>query len=197
MPPNGLMTMTATPSSSASGSSRASDSRSPGFSGSWTTSNRPVRSARSSSPNEPALQCVTPMRSMRPAAFSSSSHGRCSSHATRLWHLLDLDAAEEPPLRLVLRRVPPRRSAPRSSSRRSPPRGAHARLRRATPSAAPYIGDESKTSPSARERRVDDRVGRGDVALERPVRAEPDHGAEATLAPRLAAARARPRRARA
>ena len=84
VPPNGRMTTTAIPSSSARGSRRFSASRSRGFSGSWTTSNRRVRSARSSSPNEPALQCVTPMRSMRPAARSSSSHGRCSSQATRL-----------------------------------------------------------------------------------------------------------------
>ena len=45
VPPNGRMTTTATPSSSASGSRRFSASCSRGLSGSWTTSKRRVRSA--------------------------------------------------------------------------------------------------------------------------------------------------------
>src|SRR5205814_848714 len=49
--PSGRMTITAIPSSAASGRSSRSTSRSSGLYGSWITSKRPVRSARASSGN--------------------------------------------------------------------------------------------------------------------------------------------------
>ena len=165
MPPNGRITMTAMPSSSASGSRRCSASRSPRLSGSCTVSNRPLRSARSSSPNAAGLQCVTPMRSMRPGFALRLEPREVLLPRDEVVHLLDLDAAEEAALRLVLRRDPPRRSASRSSSRpscpracrrapaRAPPRRRRTSARSRTTSCRPRARRRPPPAPARRRRR--------------------------------------------
>ena len=63
-----------------------------------------------------------PGRRSPPRARADASPTRRGRGPARSRH-----RSEEPPLRLVLRPSPPRRSATRSSSRRSPPHGARAR----------------------------------------------------------------------
>ena len=152
VPPNGRMTTTATPSSSASGSRRFSASCSRGLSGSWTTSKRRVRSACSSSPNEPALQCVDADAVDAPRRALLLEPREVLLPGDEVVHLLDLDATEGAALLVVLR-------ASLLDARRPDLRRDVVSLRRessAAPSdacARPYIGDESKSSRRTRARR--------------------------------------------
>ena len=97
------MTITATPSSAASGSSSRSHSRSCGLYGTCTVSKRPVRSARRELA-ERAGRSSASRRAGRsvPASRSGSSQSSMLAPRDEVVHLLDLDAAEPVELPPVL-----------------------------------------------------------------------------------------------
>ena len=180
--PNGRMTITAMPSSAASGSSSRSLSRSCGLYGSCTVSNRPVRIAVGEL-RERAGRVVRHAESVRRGRRRAprSSHSRCSRHATRL---CTCSISTRPPNHSSCARTargPPRRSPPRSSSRRTHVGATPSSAAPSERSAPPYIGDESTSRTPLVERGRDDVARERRVASERPPCAEADHGPEPPL----------------
>ena len=129
MPPNGRITITASPSSCASGRTAARPRARAGCSGSWTRRSGPCASRARARRTARAL-VGDAERPMRPASRSASSHGRCSCHATRL---CTCSISTRPKSELRVDCAAPRRAGVQIFVATASPRGGRRAPRRAPP----------------------------------------------------------------